>query len=157
MVSFALRKRLSKSKLEPDWSKGLSEVLAKTLRKGTQIIIYINWASESVRKSHTLIPNKSEAWRGLNFFCDCCTTLANMCVCVHHIMVGLASLCSSGTPAPQNVKFLFFVALEGWCTRRQAVCVRILSTAAAAVLYSVCKYVNISTTSEFVLMAFINM
>ena len=39
---------------------------------------------------------------------------------------------------------------------RQVVCVRMLSAAAAAVLCSVCKYVNISTTSEFVLMAFVN-
>ena len=60
------------------------------------------------------------------------------------------------SPAERQISF-FFVALEGWCTRRQAVCVRMLSAAAAAVLYSVCKYVNISTTSEFVLVAFVNM
>ena len=109
---------------------------------------------------------KSEASRGLKFFCDCCTTSANVCVCVCvcvclfiTLWVWLVlSLCSSGTPAPQNVKYLLiFVALEVWSTRGQAVCVRMLSVAAAAVLYSVCKYVNISTTLEFVLMAFVNM
>ena len=84
-----------------------------------------------------------------------------MCVlCVFiTLWVGLVSLYSSGTPASKAERQIssFFVALEGWCKRRQAVFVRMLSAAVAAVFYSFCKYVNISTTSEFVLMAFVNM
>ena len=68
-----------------------------------------------------------------------------VCVCVHHIMawVGIIMFVRYTSLAERH---FFLVALEGWCTRRQAVYVRMLSAAAAAVLYSVCKYVNISTT-----------
>ena len=71
-----------------------------------------------------------------------------MCVCVHYIMgwVGIIMFVRYTSPAERQV-LGGFVALEGSCTRRQAVCVRMLSAAAAAVLYSVCKYVNISTTA----------
>ena len=40
-----------------------------------------------------------------------------VCVCVHHIGVGLASLSSLGTPAPQNVKYLFLLWL--WYIKRR--------------------------------------
>ena len=71
-----------------------------------------------------------------------------VCVCVHHIMgwVGVNMFVRHTSPAERQISFMFW-ALEGWCTRRQAVFARMLSAAAAAVLYSVCKYVNISTTA----------
>ena len=67
--------------------------------------------------------------------------------------VGIIIFVRCTSPAERQIPFSF-VGLEGWCTRRQAVCVWMLSAAAAAESISVCKYVNISTTSEFVLMAF---
>ena len=91
-----------------------------------------------------------------NFLATAVQHLSN-CICAHHIMDWVDIIMFVRYTSPAERQISFFVALEGWCTRRQAVYVRMLSAAAAAVLYSVCKYVNISTTSEFVLMAFVNM
>ena len=81
------------------------------------------------------------------FFCGCCKTLTNVCVCGHHIVGWVDIIMFVRYTSPAERQLSFFVALEGWCTRRQAVCVRRLSPIAAAVLYSVCKYLNISTTA----------
>ena len=94
------------------------------------IILYINWARKSVRKSHTLIANeiirvtpydscrrihtlkndKFEAWRGLKFlYFIPIRNEAFFATAVHHFANVLASLCSSGTPALWAFKLIYIV------------------------------------------------
>ena len=99
-------------------------------------------------KIHTFKGNKSEAWRGSNFLATAVQHLPMcVCVCSSHYGLGWHHYIRQVHQPHRTSNFFFLVALEGWCTRRQAVCVRMLSAAPAVVLYSVCKYVNISTTA----------
>ena len=80
-----------------------------------------------------------------------------VCVCVHHIMgwVGIIMFVRYTSPAERQISFfcgsggLVYAEAGGLCTDAVSCC--------GGCVYSICKYVNISTTSEFVLMTFVNM
>ena len=90
-----------------------------------------------------------------------------VCVCSSHYGLGWHHYVRQVHQPRRTSNFFYFCGSGGleyakaggleYAEAGGAVCIRRLSAAAAAVLYSVCKYVNISTTSEFVLMAFVNM